>query len=660
MGRRVVIAVAVACIVVGRADALTFTASALDGAGNWADDHDADPGNVYCSAQTACSGFCTLRAAIEEANQVPGPDTVVLADGEYHVFKGDIEITDDLTITTSGTGTCNGGANSGNVCSFDSDCPSAACTGKSEATILHTGTNGRIFTIAATGKTINIDHVVLSRGEPGTDGGILTLNKCAGGTKRYFPCTVATEGTDCPGSTCGTNVVMGHGACIANVGVCQGGTKDGQQCNHASGDCDGSTCGRGATLNIEASKFQSCFGKTNVPAVGSEELDSKACDGGTEAGARCTTTCAGGGTCKTYPENSRGGGIFNGPFHNGGILSVRRVDFEQGQANWGGAIFNAKGGVATIENVFYHSPYGVGGDYLQQCNDAWGDQGGGGSSVANFGTATLRRNSFYRTQARLGNGGAVLNCGWSYNGDPISFGSNGNLWHPSVCDGILTIENSSFIGTRCRKCAFSAISCWGGTIDARGISIFNTQNADMGPIGLLNGCEMSAWNFAMYGSSCNAESDPATEKGDSDWRCWNCYTGQQKSVGIGACLGTGWEDGSVVSRGRSMDDGDRVPPHGDPGAPIVACVEGSSWNHLDLASFQVYDSGSELPTEPIAVGYENNAYNDGGAPFIVVPEVGFTAPMINGGETDCGLSTDQRGKARPLGGSCDFGAIEMK
>lgn len=72
------------------ATAATFTVNATIDAG------DANPGNGICASNGTT---CTLRAAIEEAAALPGPDTVILAPGTYQLAAG----LDALTINTSVT-----------------------------------------------------------------------------------------------------------------------------------------------------------------------------------------------------------------------------------------------------------------------------------------------------------------------------------------------------------------------------------------------------------------------------------------------------------------------------------------------------------------------------------------------------------------------------
>jgi CSLREA domain-containing protein len=75
---------------------------------------DAIPGDGICETASQ-NGICTLRAAIQEANAVPGANSVVLASGTYtqtihwdyndSSAVGDLDITDDLTLTGAGADT---------------------------------------------------------------------------------------------------------------------------------------------------------------------------------------------------------------------------------------------------------------------------------------------------------------------------------------------------------------------------------------------------------------------------------------------------------------------------------------------------------------------------------------------------------------------------
>ena len=76
-----------------------------------ADAVDASPGDGACAT---LAGACTLRAAVQETNARPGADTISVPPGTYVLaipgagedasVTGNLDITDDLTITGSGAG----------------------------------------------------------------------------------------------------------------------------------------------------------------------------------------------------------------------------------------------------------------------------------------------------------------------------------------------------------------------------------------------------------------------------------------------------------------------------------------------------------------------------------------------------------------------------
>ncbi len=83
---------------VGDAQAVDFTVDVT------ADNDDSSPGDGVCRATT---GLCPLRAAVQEANALPGADVIQLRSGTYILQddpsspprnRGDIDVTEDLTI----------------------------------------------------------------------------------------------------------------------------------------------------------------------------------------------------------------------------------------------------------------------------------------------------------------------------------------------------------------------------------------------------------------------------------------------------------------------------------------------------------------------------------------------------------------------------------
>lgn len=75
------------------ARAAGFTVTAVADAG------DSSPGDGVCDDG---AGQCTLRAAIEEANALPGADTITLTAGTYTLSLGELAITSDVVIDGNG------------------------------------------------------------------------------------------------------------------------------------------------------------------------------------------------------------------------------------------------------------------------------------------------------------------------------------------------------------------------------------------------------------------------------------------------------------------------------------------------------------------------------------------------------------------------------
>ncbi|MCA9997081.1 MAG: hypothetical protein KDE56_15090, partial [Anaerolineales bacterium] len=61
-----------------------------------ADSADANPGDGVCAAT---NGDCTVRAAVEESNALPGLDTIFVPGGDPYYFYTNLTISDDLVIT---------------------------------------------------------------------------------------------------------------------------------------------------------------------------------------------------------------------------------------------------------------------------------------------------------------------------------------------------------------------------------------------------------------------------------------------------------------------------------------------------------------------------------------------------------------------------------
>jgi CSLREA domain-containing protein len=64
------------------------------------DEHDANPGDGFCAAASGC----TLRAAIEETNALPGRDFVDVPGGTFELRFGRLNVSDSLLLIGAGAG----------------------------------------------------------------------------------------------------------------------------------------------------------------------------------------------------------------------------------------------------------------------------------------------------------------------------------------------------------------------------------------------------------------------------------------------------------------------------------------------------------------------------------------------------------------------------
>lgn len=180
--------------------AATFAVDSTD------DAVDASPGDGQCAT---ASHTCTLRAAIEEANALPGPDTILLPAGTYLISRegsddtcamGDLDITSSISIMGDGAAT----------------------------TIVDGNHRDRVFDVLAEGAAV-ITGVTVRNGSQKDGGGIRVDH----GTLKLVECAVTANQADDGGggiendfgvlevvrSTIDGNVAHGNGGGVDNQGT---------------------------------------------------------------------------------------------------------------------------------------------------------------------------------------------------------------------------------------------------------------------------------------------------------------------------------------------------------------------------------------------------------------------------------------------------------
>ena len=269
-----------------------------------ADTADAVPGDGICADS---GGACSLRAAIQEANALAGPDTIQLgaatyvlsgAAGDDVALSGDLDITGDLTLTGAGTAsTIIDGGGVDRVLDID---PSGAGVNVTISNLTVRGGNaagqagGGIRNLG----TLSLSNVTLAANSSGINGGgLLNLG------------TLTLTNTTVSGNTAGTD-----GGGIYNSG--------------------------GGTLTITASTLSG-----NIANSAGRN------GGGIFNASAATLTNV---TVSGNSANSGGGGVFN----SGGTATLVNVTLGENSAPIGGGISNPAGTVTLTNTLVANSTGG--------------------------------------------------------------------------------------------------------------------------------------------------------------------------------------------------------------------------------------------------------------------------------------------------------------
>ena len=262
-----------------------------------ADTPDDNPGNAICAD---ASGNCTLRAAIQQANALAGSDAITLGTATYTLtgaagddlaLSGDLDITQNVTVT--GTGTTN--------------------------TFINGGSVDRVFDIdpSGSGVTVTVSDLTIQSGNvPGESGG-----------------GIRNRGTlSLTAATLSGNVTGIDGGGILNLGILTL-TSSTVSGNTATGDGGGIFNGSGNTLTVTASTVTN-----NTTGTGSD-------GGGIFNAGSATLTNS---TITDNTSNDAGGGIFNA---TGATATINNATISNntGTTGNGDGIFNS--GTATLTNT---------------------------------------------------------------------------------------------------------------------------------------------------------------------------------------------------------------------------------------------------------------------------------------------------------------------
>ena len=363
-----------------------------------ADATDANPGDGTCATE---SGECTLRAAIQEANALPGADTITLPAGTYTLAipsfgedpaaTGDLGITADLTINGAGAAT----------------------------TIVDGGGRGTVFRIV--GGTAEISGMTIRNGLGQSVGGgifnegTLTLNESTvtdnssqSGAGIYNDGTLTLNGSTVSGNTGGSgagiynggtltvnsSIVSDNSASGAGAGIYNGGTLTVNSSIVSDNSADGSG---GGIYNI--------FGSLTLNS--STVSDNSGRGGGgifNGFGPAASVATVNGSTVSGNAARFFGGGVFN----DGDLTLTSSTISGNSASAGGGGVFNSLGGFLTL--------------YSSTVNGNSTDGSGGG--VFNTFTASLKNTIISGSTAGGNCFGEVSSLGFNLSSDDTcAFGS---------------------------------------------------------------------------------------------------------------------------------------------------------------------------------------------------------------------------------------------
>jgi predicted outer membrane repeat protein len=348
---------------------------------------DAGVGNGECRTS---AGTCTLRAAIQEANALPGADAIQVPAGTYEIIipprnennitMGDLDVTDSLTITGAGAGST----------IIDGGLPPAGAPPDRPGL-------DRLFEVLVDAGAVGLSGLTLRDGYAAEYGGALLNNSTA---------TVTITASTVTGNVAGKT-----GGGIDNH---VGGTVH----IHDSSLSDNVAFESGSALNNNrdgtVTVTNSTVADNSAAVVGLDEalVGAGAIANNAELDLLGTITV----TSSQISDNRSGGGRHGAGISNdgGGVVTVDQSTFSKNRAAGnGGAIFNGTGQVTITDSTFSENAAKGGGaianggsltvlDGVFSKNTA--EDWGGGVLNFNLGGASIRSSSFTENSALSGGG----------------------------------------------------------------------------------------------------------------------------------------------------------------------------------------------------------------------------------------------------------------
>ncbi len=437
------------------------------------DTQDANPGNGVCADS---GGLCSLRAAITEANALPGADTINLPPGTYtqtlagaenNNASGDWDINSDISIIGGGP----------LVTVFQANALPGVATERvlhvrfvvagmvvniSGVTIQNGRNAGNVFgagiRMDSGAGTLNLDNVIVRDNRNASSGGGISLSAAAGSTLNIFNSTITDN---IAGSTTAGTSGTGGGIHINNNPA---------SLNIFNSTISNNTATSGITFGLGGGI--GCNGTVNIE-----------------------DSTISGNTAASSANSAFGGGLYTPTGTT--TLTNTTISNNNATSTAGGAFIGAGGGSLNLNSVLFINLSRIINNTVSHAHAAI-------RTLASTAEATTAlRNSTISGNSAPGEGGGVANIsGAGFNAtttiENSTISGNSTTGMTSVGGGVINF--SSGTGTARSTCLNSTLS--GNTALASGGNVHNQQNSGMA-IFDVNFCTI-ANGTALIGGGINS------------------------------------------------------------------------------------------------------------------------------------------------------------
>ena len=562
------------------------------------DSVDVAPGDGNCAD---ANGACSLRAAITEANALPGADIITLPAGTYTTtltpgghednnVNGDLDINSDVTINGAGSGAtivqadASPGVAEERVFHCRFVAPSAVIV-INDITIRHGRyfgvTNGAGLRVDVGPANVTLNRVVVTDNQNASNGGGIAVSSATGATLNINDSTISNN------TTGGTNAATARGGGIylssnnvtANI---SGSTITGNTASNTSTSQD--VLGGGITVR----------GTGNVTNISNSIISNNTASstgrnvfGGGIYIDEGTTTITGStisGNVSTTPSAQTGTGWAGGIYNQESTVHLLNSVVT-------GNLSNRNGGVRTLAETVAATTN------ITECTVSDNETDFDGGGVANY---------------SIGTANSIVNISRSTIFDNFateSAGRAGGIVNQSLSTGAATVNvtNSTIVGNS----AFEA----GGVYNSGSTATVNLNYATV------------TFNFAGQGRGDGLYQDPSG----------------------GGVINL--KNSIVANNLDAADNGD----------DIFGTITSQDYNHIKNTSGGTFVAlANDVTGSDPGLGF---LQNNGGPTLTHLPGAASAVlDTIPNGTSDCGtiITFDQRGTAfpRPYGGACDKGSVE--